>query len=331
MPDIYTLAHQHRAALLNGEREAASDLTRAWGAAHQRIERDLARLVAQVEAMRERGEEVGIARLLRMERYRSLLAQIDEEMRSLAERGERSVKAARGEAAVRAIENASEQIGSIVADFNRLPVQAVQAIAATVTSAASPVSDLFRSLSVEGVGKAQDALVAGLAAGHNPRRVAPMLRDALGVSLTRALTISRTESLRAYREGSIAAYQESGVVEKWRWLASKSRRTCPVCLAMDGTLHDLSEPFASHVRCRCTATPWFPGLPPRQTGAEWLATQDEDVQAQVLGHEAARLYRRGELELSDFVGEKTHPRWGRTRYTRPLKEITLTQSASTRT
>ena len=91
--------------------------------------------------------------------------------------------------------------------------------------------------------------------GYNPRKIAPMIRDALGVQLNRALTISRTEVMRAQRIAMEENYKaNAGVVKGWRWVAEVNG-ACPVCLAMHGREFPLSEKMSSHINCRCCASP----------------------------------------------------------------------------
>ena len=147
------------------------------------------------------------------------------------------------------------------------------------------------------------------------------IQDALGGNLNRALTIARTEQMRAYRNASLRSYQDNHeLLRGWRWLASPSRRTCPVCLAMDGTEHGLDKPFASHIRCRCVPVPVLHNASPstRKTGAAWFAEQDEATQRAMLGPGKQQLYAEGKLTLADLVGVKDDAQWGKSRYQRSI-------------
>lgn len=86
---------------------------------------------------------------------------------------------------------------------------------------------------------------------------------------------------------------------------------CPVCLAMDGTIHPLSEEFASHIACRCVASPITEYSDPYgETGEEWFARQSEEAQQKILGPSKFTLYKNGAIKLSDLVMRTDHPRWG---------------------
>jgi SPP1 gp7 family putative phage head morphogenesis protein len=75
----------------------------------------------------------------------------------------------------------------------------------------------------------------------------------------RPILIARTESTRAAAEGAINHY-ESGGVEKVRYLAALSSRTCDLCESLNGRVFTIEEsrgiiPTKTHVNCRCT---WVP-------------------------------------------------------------------------
>jgi SPP1 gp7 family putative phage head morphogenesis protein len=168
------------------------------------------------------------------------------------------------------------------------------------------------------------ALTHAVAVGRSPRQTAREIREALGGDLNRALTIARTEHLRAYRGASLRSYQENAdILRGWQWRASPSRRTCPVCLAMDGTEHPLDEAFGSHVNCRCTPIPLLRDrpTPARETGEEWFARQPAAVQREMLGPGKYALYQQGQIGLADLVGVTHDPQWGTVRYQRSIREL----------
>jgi Phage Mu protein F like protein len=220
------------------------------------------------------------------------------------------------------------------------------------TQAGSPLADLFAGWGKEAATGVTDALTTGITLGNNPRVVARVvqrvMRDkadiALRESRNRALVLSRNEMLRAYKSSNLATYRaNSDVVSQWRWQCAKQVRTCAVCLAMDGSLHDLSEELDSHICCRCAPVPvtrsWTDILSPLgvdtsgipetsisassyQTGVEWFEQQDARTQQNILGSKAAYdLYQSGDVTLHDFVGVKYDADWGTSRYQRSVKAL----------
>jgi len=209
------------------------------------------------------------------------------------------------------------------------------------TQAGSPLADLFSGFGAEAAENVSKALITGLTAGDNPRKVATDVQQALGTSRNRALTISRNEMLRCYKSAALESYRANDdIMSQWRWQADKSGRTCAVCLAMDGSLHDLDEDFESHVQCRCAPVPvtksWEDilsgtgidtSIPETsasaddyQSGSDWFAQQSEAVQRQVLGNAKYKAYQNGDLELSDLVGVSHDEKWGASRYEKSLKD-----------
>lgn len=209
------------------------------------------------------------------------------------------------------------------------------------TQAGSPLADLFSGFGAEAAQGVKDALITGLTLGYNPRDIAPQVQQALGISRNRALTISRTEMLRSYRGANQATFQaNSDVVDQWRWTCALSIRTCAACIAMDGTLHDLSESMDSHPNCRCTMTPvtksWedilsplgidttgmedMNGLSIQKDGSDWFDGQSEATQRAILGpkYEA---WSNGDFTLDDVVGHASDPVWGDSIYEKSLKEL----------
>lgn len=221
-----------------------------------------------------------------------------------------------------------------------VPSQSAIADLTGATQAGSPLATLFSGFGQEAADAAGKALITGLTLGDNPRMVAALVQQALGISRNRALTISRSTMLDAYRSSNLATYQaNSDVCSQWRWDCDFSPRTCVACLAMDGSLHDLSEEMETHVNDRCVPTPvtkpWADilgslgvdtsNLPDdsgddSETGADWLDNQDEATQKQVLGPRYPG-YADGSLTLADMVGHKYSEDYGGSVYVKSMKEL----------
>ncbi|MFV0389903.1 MAG: phage minor head protein [Pyrinomonadaceae bacterium] len=140
----------------------------------------------------------------------------------------------------------------------------------------------------------------------------------------RALSTARTEVNRVRRSAALETYREhDDIVEGWIWVASKSTRTCALCLAMDGTVMKLKEDFPQHVNCRCTLRAKLIGVEPRQrqTGSEYFNELSDDDKKKVLGQTGFDAYKRGEVELKDFVAFKYDKRFGKSVTRKPLGKI----------
>ena len=321
-----------RAALLRRDEAALKRLMAAYQPASTRMQARVAALTAQIARAEADGTPVRPSWLVERGRLETLQRQIVGEWARFADEAEAVITDAQ-RAAVAAAHTEAHQLtlaalhaGGVTtgADVVRLPVAAMHDLIG-VLGDGSPLRSLLDRLGQQAAQDVGAALTHAVTVGRNPRQTARDIRDALGGDLNRALTIARTEQMRAYRSASLRNYQaNSELLRGWRWLASPSRRTCPVCLAMDGTEHGLDEPFASHIRCRCTPVPVLrdaPAVDPDTTGAAWFAKQPADVQRAMLGPGKHALYQEGKLTLADLVGVKEDARWGRSRYQRSLREI----------
>lgn len=325
MPDpgeIYRAVERHRRELLAGERQAASAMVRYYGVAWQRIQDQLADFQRRIAEAKAVGEEVGVSWLFQLGRLESLRSQVEAEVAGFARYAEESVTTQQRAAVWAAGENAQELAG-IAVRWDRLPSEAVEDLVGFLSDG-SPLRDLLNELPGDAGESVARELVAAVATGQNPRVTARRIRAELGGNLVRALRISRTETMRAYREATHRNYEANAdVLDGWVWLAAKQARTCAMCLAMDGSVHKLSERLNDHPNGRCVAAPAVKGmnLPDRQTGAEWFAEQGEATQRKVLGHAGYEAYRAGAVSLQDFVGERRSREWGTTRQVRSLRSI----------
>lgn len=344
--DLERASQRFRSQLLRKDAAAANAMVQAYGGAWQRIRERLDGLTTQIDEARKSGQPVSMSWLFQQRRLQSLQEQTEAELRQFSGFAETAVRNQQREAVHAAERNALELVQEALVEapatltlrlatsWSHLPSAAVEDLVG-FASDGSPLKDLFDSFGPEGSQAVRRALINGVATGQGPRQIARQVRDDLGIQLTRALTISRTETLRSYREASRRSYQANDdVVEGWTWLAGLSGRTCASCLAMNGTVHPLSEGLDSHPNCRCAMVPrtksWDEllgedsGVPDTRpeiaSGEAWFERQPAAVQEEVLGKAGAEAYRKGAVTLPDFVGVKESRRWGRTRYARSLKD-----------
>jgi len=99
--------------------------------------------------------------------------------------------------------------------------------------------------------------------GRGPNEVAKDLAERLNVSYSNAQRLIRTEINYISNKGSLQAYKDSGIVEKYRYLATLDNRTSDICRELDGKIFDLKEAKVGvnlpplHPYCRSTTTPHF--------------------------------------------------------------------------
>lgn len=263
--------------------------------------------------------------LFRTGRYLILEGQLRDEVNRLAELTGRQVQLTSYDAARMGARSASEMTilaggERLAAGWTNLNEAAVRNLVAAFTEG-SPLPGRLATYGDEAVATFRRELVQGVVEGKNPRTVERSLRRALNTDPTqplggvsrRLLTISRTETLRAYRAGQMETYQANAeFLDGWMWIADPSERTCEACLGLDGEVFPLTVTFMpSHPNCRCTSVGYSRDMDiPRQSGADWLAKQDPDVQDRILGQRAGEAYRNGEVELRDFAKLQPNSEWG---------------------
>lgn len=350
---IYEVAEAHREALARREQQALAGLIRQYGDIWKALKAELDRLQADHAARIARGDVPSPAWLYQEQRSRALLAQVEAEVsrwagdveaatRELQRIGAMSGQQYTQDALAAALQGAALQgaaLPGVAASFDALPAPAIEAMVGFLGDG-SPLGRLFDRLGPDVRAEWEKALLAGIAAGQNPRRVAEMVRRATGMGLARATRIARTEMLRAYREASHQTAQaNSDVLSGWRWGASLSIRTCASCLAMHGTFHPLDERLEDHPNGRCTqiwqTKTWaelgISGVPdtrPELPDAEpWLRGLPPADQKRILGKRGAALWRDGQVALHEFTERKTDPEWGAMRVQKPLGRILADKQA----
>lgn len=221
--------------------------------------------------------------------------------------------------------------------FDRISRDAIDAIVRRTTE---QITSLTRPLSAEATDAMRNALIRGVAVGDNPRATAARLLRTLegqfNGGLTRALTIARTETLDAHRAGSMAGRKANvDVLAGWRWSCDLSARTCPACLSMNGSLHDVLDPGPQgHPNCRCAAIPvtksWadlgFTGMPePADTFPDaraWFDAQDKAVQTQIMGPGRLAALDSGQASWGDLATKQTNTGWRDSWQSTPVRALT---------
>lgn len=295
------LAEQYRAALLAGERQEALRLISAYGALYQRLQTQIDALTADLDGLAARNE-LSVWRAGRLESLKRLRRQVLDELGRFAVLVEDSVDQGARAAVQVAMKNGyhlvqaalpgiPEADAAIMAVWQTLDPEAVYS-ALGLFSEGSPLREGLRERFGEEIAaRAEARLVESIGLGYNPRKLAAVFRDQLGMGLVSALRTARTTQLYAYREATRAAYMANkDIVPQWRWRAAKDSRTCMSCIAMDGTLHPVTERLNDHHNGRCAMVP-VPvsyralGLDVAESPApdEWLRSQPEATQRRLLG------------------------------------------------
>jgi hypothetical protein len=330
-----------RRALLNIEERAADAITTAYQPVINGLRDNLTALAVLLKAA---GYPVDSGWLDRQDRYRRLLTELETDLAVFAGATARSIEGAQRDALGLGDEHAPTLTLAALGPGpagGRAAVHGMfeppsPALATDVVGRAGngvPLGLLLLDVAQEGAQQTADTLRAAVSARLDPIGLTTAVEGEAGEPLTRALTLHRTETLGAYRRATSVAYQQSSVVEGWRWYATPgSERTCIVCLAMHGTLHPVTEPFASHPACRCVALPvvasWanlgFAGVsdqrPTLETGEEAFARLARQEKLHVVGAAKLALLDAGRITLMDLVRPTYSKRWGP-----GLREASLTE------
>lgn len=337
------IAHQ-RAALMKVERNGASAITQTYKRVEERLAGNLRLLISDIEAARTAGVEVRPNWLVSQHRYQQLLAELQEETLAFIHRAITAVTGAQRTAVEMAPKDASDLVvralgpgtESAVAQvrhrMNALPARQLEHLVGFAGDG-KPLGELLAELGPESAQAAKDSLAYGVASGQSPRVIASDVATKTGMAKARALTIARTEMLRPYREVTQDRFKTSQMVETWTWLATLDRRTCPMCAAMNGTIHSTDEGLHTHPCCRCAQSPntpsWadlgFSGIPdrrpPQLTPAQRLAAVPEADRLAILGKARLDAYEAGQITLAEMVRKTDDRRWGPGRRAATLTEL----------
>lgn len=99
--------------------------------------------------------------------------------------------------------------------------------------------------------------------GRGPNDIARDFADRLNVSYSNAQRLIRTEINYISNKGSLQAYKDTGIVEKYRYLATLDSRTSDICRELDGEVFEIKEAKIGvnlpplHPYCRSTTVPHF--------------------------------------------------------------------------
>lgn len=335
----------YRQQLLAREAQATRTLEQAYAHVLATIQPQLNKLYKEITDKQANGETVPLSYLYEAKRLQTLKQLIQKEINQYAALAQmqagqlQHIGATLGQQSAQAMLQASVPPG-IRYSFGVPSQEAIHNIVG-VTQSGSPLADLFSGFGEEAASKTSQALITGVSLGYNPRQIAPMIEQALGISRNRALVVSRQEMLRCYRSAAIENYKaNSDVCSGWVWNCAMDSRSCIACIMMNGTEHSLDEDLDGHICCRCTKSPkvrsWEEILAPLgidtsdipdsspsyQSGEDWFNDQDESVQRSVLGSNVAyEAWKSGDVSLKQFIGTNHDPDWGHSIYVKSAKQL----------
>lgn len=310
---ILDAAATFRAQLRNREDTATSEMARRWLEIEHALQDSMDALVLELSQTQTPTE----TQILQSQRYLRLRQQIAEQVTTYRHYASQLIQADQTAALNMAIQHSAALINVVAqdvglsVDFDRLPIEAVQAIVGQ-SGDGSPLAVILTEASKAGDDALRRQLIAGLALGRNPKDLAKdVMRKGLGATFTRVSTIYRTEVLRAYRYTSQEAYKASGVVTGYKRLSARDSTCCLGCLMSDGQIYDLASNFDEHPAGRCSILPIVKDFPLKiGTGQDWFKGQPEATQKRMLGQTRYDLWQGGDVSLSDLVARRDNSTWG---------------------
>lgn len=353
MSEVVTAIARNRAEVLAREEAAMRRMARQY----RRVVRDTTRraqaLADQIARLRAAGEEVSLGRLVRLERYQLMLAQLGADVDAYAIRvALPELEALQADDVWLAQEHAervervllgTERAGRLQAAFVLSPSPALEALVG-VMGDGGPVREYLRqSMTAKAVQAVEDAVARVVTGNLGPREAARLLvteaGKASGVGLDRALCVTRTESLRAYREAQRGRWADSGVVQAYRRTAAQDERTCLGCIVLDGSVWPITEPLEDHPNGRCAMVPVFivggqviSSWGDAPSARDWLAGAGEETQLAVMGPGRYAAWKRGDVALEDMARRVEDPtgRFGGAWVPRTVADIQATGAAGGR-
>lgn len=325
---------KHRQRIIEREELAFREMLAAYDGIARELRGEIRKLQEKVDAAKAAGERISPSWFSREQRLKSLLEQVERQIVRFGSTAAQIIEREQRAAIRIAVEQANETFRivngtngtdgtntTLGATLNRRVVE--NAVGAMGDG--SPILNYFeKNLAPAVAEKLRSEIVRAAALGTDFRTIANRLMAAGDITRHRALSTARTEVNRIRRETTRQIYEEnSDVITGWEWVAAKSSRTCPVCLALDGRIFKLEEPFPNHINCRCVMIPVIDGVerPRRTLGADWFDRQPDDVKEKILGKLGAAAYNDGQIRMEDFIGWRNSKEFGRSVYTKPLAKV----------
>lgn len=322
---------KHRQKIIDREEKTFRELLSAYAEIEKELKKTFDELQEKIEEARENGEIISPSWFFREQRLTNLLAQVRQQIVRFGGKAAKIVEREQRAAIDIAVSQAQETYELLIKNAadarnlgSMLNPRAVET-AVGVMGDGSPILTYFeKQLAPQIADKIKSEVIKAAALGTDFKTISKRLQETGGITRHRALSVARTEVNRVRRETSRMIYEENDdIIEAWEWVASKSSRTCPLCLAMDGEQFPLDEPFPQHINCRCGMLPIIIDLPrrPRTIGKDWFESQSDEAKEKILGKEGFLAFQEHELALKDFVAFRNDKRFGKSVTRKPLAKI----------
>lgn len=320
------LINEYRKEILNRESTLRRDYVRRWRKIETVLQGQVDALVLELTGLKQAGQPVPDYEVHQLARYRTLLAQAQEEIFRFMRYAEGSIDAAQVSAAQDGLDLGKASLEwireaeGISLSFNHLNVEAVRAMIG-YTQNGMPLFELLTADYPDSIVRLTDALTEGVARGYHPKKTAQMMMNAMAGNLQRAFSVARSEQMRSMRRSQLEEYRASGYVTEYERVATHDLRACLACLLEDGRIYQIDEEMSDHPHGRClmmVKTRFFSG---RTTGREYLLSLDREKQIEIMGAERYEAWVNGLVELEQMSRMVVDPVWGEAPRIVPMKEL----------
>lgn len=242
--DAFKILDEFQLLVLKSELKQFKQLTEAWKIISKDLENEIEKLSKLTEISR--------FKLYRLDVYKNFLKQSKLQIAKFNLEGVSIVESGQYTSGKYGIEMIQEVLNLVNTNFNHLPIDAVNNFIG-LSQSGGKLYTLFEKSYPEQITKLTNSLLAGIAKGNSPVRLARDMRNIANIPLSRSLTIARTESLNLFRETSRQQMVKSKIVKGWEWIAESD--ACEFCLSKNGKIFPLTTKLISHPNCRCGELP----------------------------------------------------------------------------
>src|SRR5574341_1347719 len=177
--EILRLSRQFREALRRHDQQALNRLMRAYEHVYSRLKDKIDLLIGAIEL-----EEPTAGQLVRMARYQALIRQVEAELKDYQVILKNEITNQSYDAigfAGRDVRRILQAYG-VTAGFNKLPTETIKTLLGFLADD-SPLFKRIGELAGANAKYVADKIIEGVSLGYNPRKIAAIIRDALGGGL----------------------------------------------------------------------------------------------------------------------------------------------------
>lgn len=330
MAKVDDLLEEYRREALLRDRNLQADYVRRWRRVEDVVEDKISALIYELREAQASGQPVAVYQVYQLERYQSLLAQLQSEIFRFMRFADGNISSLQQVGAQDGLDLGYQSLKLTFAEFGvfgsdkRLSIEAVKSMIG-YSQNGMPLYELLMADYPKSIVQLTDALIKGVALGWNPRVTAKEMYGSMSWNLERAFMVARTEQMRALRSGQLAEYRNnSDYAQQYERRASKSTRTCLACLLEDGRIYQIHETMSDHPSGRClflVLPPWFQSG--RLTGKEYLLSLEKEDQVRIMGEERWNAWQSGQVGLEQMSRMHTHPIWGEAPQVVPVRELRI--------